>query len=502
MPATNPPGNYVLIAQANANYAVPEVNRENNLGFGFIEAQLPDSTDLTVLSVTRPDTVYLGYTIDTARWVIHNNSATVARGWITDGMLLSAGNLLDSTATLLGTRRRNMNLLPLQNDTLWLNPIVTTATEGNYNLFVRTDLLNNIIELDKTNNTGVTATPIYVKAKKLQLDVPELNSLETVNRYYKLRIPDSLRGATILVTLKTNDSLLVKNEMYVGGGYVPGPANYDYRFEIPNYGNQQIVISDASDSVYYIMYRCVTANAPVQQVTLKAVVLPFAILNVQTNSGGNNGNVTVRIRGNLFRDSMIARLSNGVTSIDAVAVYYTNSTQVFATFPLQGKPLGVYNLSLVKPDASTAVLPNGFTIVTPNNGGLGTGGGVNTGSGNGNAPGCDPGAASGLNSQLVVDLIVPAKVVRGRPVVIVINFSNPTNFDLPVQSRILYNDENVKMAFTKAGVPTGTAALYIEFSEPGGPPGIIRPGGGGTILVYCNAPPQVPEDLSVLFKLQ
>jgi len=137
-----------------------------------------------------------------------------------------------------------------------------------------------------------------------------------------------------------------------------------------------------------------------------------------------------------------------------------------------------------------------------NNGGLITGGGPNTGPGNGNAPGCDPGAASGLNSQLVVELIVPEKVVRGRPVVIVINFTNPTNFDLPVQTRILYNDEDVKMAFTKAGIPNGTSTLYIEFSEPDGPPGILRPGGGGSIIVHCIAPPQVPEDKSVLFKLQ
>ncbi|MBK6828217.1 MAG: hypothetical protein IPG86_15795 [Chitinophagaceae bacterium] len=102
----------------------------------------------------------------------------------------------------------------------------------------------------------------------------------------------------------------------------------------------------------------------------------------------------------------------------------------------------------------------------------------------------------------MVDLIVPDKVVRGRPVVIIINFSNPTNFDLPVQSRVLYNDEDVKMAFTKAGIPTGTSTLYLEFSESGGPPGIIRPGGGGSIIIHCFAPPQVPEDRSVLFKLQ
>jgi ELWxxDGT repeat protein len=502
MPVNIAPGNYVLIAKANSNYAVPESNASNNLGFGIIEAQLPDSTDLVVENVMRPDTVYLGYTIDTAKWVVKNNSAVRVRGWVTDGLYLSASNLLDSTAALLGTKKRYIDLLPMEKDTLQLTPLVTTATEGNYNLFAQTDLLNNIIELDKTNNTGVAATAIYVKAKELKLGIPELNTLQTINRYYKLRIPDSLQRATILVTLKTNDSLLVRNEMYIGGEFVPTPANYDYRFETPNYGNQQIVLSDVSDSVYYIMYRCVSANPPVQNITLRADVLPFAILNVQTNSGGNIGNVTVRIRGSLFRDSMIAKLSNGTTTIYASAVYYTNNTQVFATFPLQGKPTGIYDLTLIKPDSSTAILTNGFSIVTANNGGLITGGGPNTGPGNGNAPGCDPGAASGLNSQLVVELIVPEKVVRGRPVVIVINFNNPTNFDLPVQTRILYNDEEVKMAFTKAGIPNGTSSLYIEFAEPGGPPGILRPGGGGSIIIHCFAPPQVPEDRSVLFKLQ
>ena len=502
MPTNLAPGNYVLIGRVNSNIAVQEINRENNLGYSFIEALLPDSTDLIVDNVIRPDTVYLGYTIDTAKWVIKNNSGVRMRGWLTDGLYLSSGNLLDSTASLLGTRRRFEDLLPLQSDTVRLAPYVLTVPEGSYNLFARTDLLNNIIELDKTNNTGIAGSPIYVKAKELQLDIPELNTLQSINRFYKLRVPDSLLGSTILVTLKTNDSLLVKNEMFIGGSFVPTAANYDYRFEIPNYGNQQIVITDVSDSVYYIMYRCVTPNPPLQNITLKAVVLPFAILNVQTNNGGNIGNVTVRIRGSLFRDSMIAKLSNGTTSIFASAVYYTNSTQVYATFPLQGKPLGTYDLSLIKPDASTAVLVNGFTIVTGNNGGLITGGGPNTGPGDGNAPGCDPGAASGLNSQLQVELIVPDKVVRGRPVVIVINFSNPTNFDLPAQTRILYNDEGVKMAFTKQGIPNGTASMYIEFTEQGGPPGIIRPGGTGSIVIHCFAPPQVPEDKSVLFKLQ
>ena len=408
IPLNTPAGNYVLISRANANNTIVEYNLNNNLGFSLLNVYTPPVTDLIVSNVIVPDTLMLGYTIDTAKWIVTNNSGEQARGYSADGVYISSGNLFDSTAVLLGIKNKNILMNPQTSDTVRLAPLVTGVTEGNYNVFVKTDLLNNILESNKDNNVSMSANPVYVKVKELPINVEEQNTLQSVSRFYKLRIPDSLRGSTILVTLKTNDSLTMLNEMYIRGRFVPTAAQYDYRFEIPNYGNQQIVMTDVYDSVYYIMYRCVSPNPVVQNVKLKAVKLPFAILNVHTNSGGNIGNVTIRIRGSLFRDSMMAKLSNGVTTIYASAIYYTNSTQVYATFNLQGKPQGIYNVILTKPDLSEAVLVNGFSIVPANNGGLITGGGPNTGAGNGNEPGCDPGAASGLNSQLVVELVVPS----------------------------------------------------------------------------------------------
>jgi hypothetical protein len=502
IPASIVPGNYILIGETNSNNAVVESDGNNNLGFSLLSVFAPPVTDLIVSKVLKPDTVYLGYTMDTAKWVIKNVSGEEARGYSSDGIYLSSGDLFDSTAILLGVKNKNIYIQPLQSDTVRMAPLVTGVIEGSYNVFVKTDILNNLTETDKDNNTGMSATPVYVKVKELLLNVPEMNTLHTLNRYYKMRIPDSLYGSTILVTLKSNDSLTMKNEMFIGGSFVPTAAHYDYRFEIPNYGNQQIVMTSVTDSVYYIMYRCVSPNPLVQNITLKAVKLPFAILSVHTNTGGNIGNVTVKIKGSLFRDSMIAKLSKPGTTIYSSAVYFTNSTGVFATFNLQGRPLGVYDVTLVKPDSSTAVLPNGFTIVPANNGGLITGGGINTGAGNGNAPGCDPGAASGLNSQMVVELVVPSRALVNRPVVILINYSNSTNFDIPAQSRILYSEAGMKMAFTKEGVPTGTTSLYLELVEPGGPPGIIRAGGSGTIIVHSRAPRQQPPNPIVLFKLK
>ena len=261
-------------------------------------------------------------------------------------------------------------------------------------------------------------------------------------------------------------------------------------------------MTSVTAGIYYITVKCASANPVVQNITLKAIKLPFAILNVHTNSGGNTGNVTIKISGSLFVNNMTALLSKAGTSINASAVYFTNSTTVYATFNLQGKPLGIYHVTLTKPDSATATLLNGFSVVLPNNGGLITGGGVNTGPGNGNLPGCAPGAASGLNSQLISEIVVPEKVLIGWPFVIQINYNNPTNVDIPAQARTLYSDHDVLLSLTPQGVTSGTTSLYLELTEQNGPPGIIRAGGSGSILIYSKMHVGLIRGTMVLFNLQ
>jgi hypothetical protein len=42
------------------------------------------------------------------------------------------------------------------------------------------------------------------------------------------------------------------------------------------------------------------------------------------------------------------------------------------------------------------------------------------------------------------------------------------------------------MSLTLAGVANGTTSLYLELTEQDGPPGIIRAGGSGSILIYSK----------------
>jgi hypothetical protein len=493
IPINTVPGNYVLVINADNNSEIVESNETNNIAYKFVTVYSPTPSDLIVQNVSHPDTAYLGYTIDTLKYIVSNISANNAQGVSSDGLYLTTSNTLDSTATLIGIKNKTINMLPLSNDTLKAQPLVTGVIEGNYNVFVKTDFLNNIVETNKNNNTATAIGSFYVKVKELTLNVLTPNTLATTARYYKLIIPNSLNGSTILVQLKTNDSLTSTNQMYIGKGYIPSAANFDYAYDKPNYGNQDIVITTASAGTYYIVVNKISATNALQTISLKAVKLPFAILNVTSGSGGNTGNVTVKISGSLFINNMTSRLYNGTTVIPASTIYFVNSTTVYVTYNLQGKPLGIYNVELRKStDSTIATLFNGFSIVPANNGGLITGGGVNTGSGNGNEPGCDPGAASGLNSQLVSEIVLPDKVFGGWAFVIQINYNNPTNVDIPAQTRVLYCTDGFPIAFTAADLGTATPSLHIELSEQGGPPGIIRAGGSGTITVYSKAAVSFP----------
>ena len=502
IPIYTVPGNYVLISHSDAHNDITESDESNNLGFSLVNIFRPEPADLVISEIMHPDTVYLGYTIDSLRYIVNNNAPNNAKGFTKDGIYLSALNLPDSSATLIGILNKNIDMEPVASDTLTSTPLVTGVVEGTYKILVKADMQNNIVESDKDNNTTASAGEIYVKVKELPLHVTEFNTLHDRDRYYKLIIPDSLLGSTIRVRLKSYDSLSMQNEIFIGGGFIPTPAHHDYKFEFPNYGNQQIVMTDVNKPVYYIVARTVSPGNTIQNIELYAEKLPFAILDVNSSSGGNSGNVTVKLNGSLFAPGMTAKLENGTTTIHSSAVYYTNSTIAYATFNLQGKPLGVYDVSLSKGDTAHAILTSAFSVVPTNNGGLITGSGPNTGAGNGNEPGCDPGAPSGLNAQLVAELVVPPKALIGRTILIQIHFSNPTNVDIPAQSRVLYAEEGMKLAFTREGVHDGPTALYIEITEAGGPPGIIRAGGSGTINVYTTAPTTVPQDPKVLIKLK
>ncbi|MBN8789018.1 MAG: hypothetical protein J0I84_18185 [Terrimonas sp.] len=488
IPVQTAPGTYYVLARANDDKNVIEPDYSNNTGVAIMTIFTQPESDLTVVNIETPDTVYLGEALQPAKWTIQNTAANAARGYSVDGVYFSTSPVYDTTALLIGTIARQLNIDPVSDTLVTASPLVTNVTEGDYYVYVKTDIQNHINESDKTNNTGIATQQVHVKVRPLLLHEPEYSILTGIDKYYKLTIPDSLLGSTISVKLTSMDSLTKVNEMYLGGGYIPSAAKFDYKFGTPNYGNQRVIITSVTSTEYYIMVRCTSAQPGTQDIILEAAVMPFSILNVTNASGGNIGNVTIRIDGTLFTGGMTATLMRPGTSITASAVHYTNSTTIYATFNLAGVPLGLYDVVLAKQDNTNTKLVEGFRVEAANNGGLITGSGPNTAPGNSSEPGCDPGSPSGKNAQLVLELIVPSSALLGTTVAIQINYENPTNYDIPAQSRVLSTIDGMQLAFRKEDIDKGSSSIYLNLTEPGGPPGIIRAGARGTIIIYTRTP--------------
>lgn len=92
---------------------------------------------------------------------------------------------------------------------------------------------------------------------------------------------------------------------------------------------------------------------------------------------------------------------------------------------------------------------------------------------------------------MTTELIVAKHLAYNRVFPIQIRYTNPTNMDIPVQTKILINDYGVKMGYDRDEVnrQKGSNILYVELKETDGPPGVIRAGSSGTITVYGRKDP-------------
>lgn len=72
------------------------------------------------------------------------------------------------------------------------------------------------------------------------------------------------------------------------------------------------------------------------------------------------------IDGENFQDGATVRLERGSDTITATSVTVQNETTIQATFDLSGAVLGDYDLVVENPDTTSATLPDGFRVVTPN----------------------------------------------------------------------------------------------------------------------------------------
>lgn len=483
LPITLPAGFYDIVMRTDRNNIVFEDQNEgNNEAICNLQIDATPPADLIVSSITRPDTAFAGKSL-TVGWTVRNDGLNPASGTMTQGVYISADTLFSSDDVFFGSVSGPVNLAPGDSASYSLSGDLLGVPEGCFHVLVRTDVLNNIIEASDTNN--LLASPcMEVQIPLLLFNVLTPDTLTNQQElYYRIEVDSSLIGESMIVTLTGDSANNAFNEEYLRFGTVPTRTVYDHTVDFPFQANQTVIAPDIQFGTYYHMTYGQTNGSNEQDITLLAEILPFDIRKVMVNYGGNTGPVTVKIEGGRFEPGMEARLeSPTLGTIVATNVIYINSTALWATFDLVGRPLGVYDVGLYKgPNSSvgldTALLDSGFTVQQgPANGFIG---GVIPGT-------CSPGVSEiGQLLQVVVDH--PPNTRPNRTVSMTIYYENIGNVDLPIPTRFLLSTGGAPIGFTPGELSEGKTELFLEFTEAGSPPGLLRPGGKGSITVYSQA---------------
>lgn len=477
-------GNYILIFKTDANNSEYEDSSEVNNVFAMPTSIVqPPPSDLIAENIVPPAMGFVGELM-TVQYDIRNQGSNPATGSNKDIVYLSADSTWDVSDVQFSIVQNNSNLAPQTFNTRTTTASVPGLALGDYFVIVRTDALNNIFESNDTNNLAVSTQKVVITLPELIIDSLTLDTLTNLTElYYRIEIPDSLINETLLITIE-GDSINGVNELYTSFNAVPTRANHDYSQVTPFEAHQELIVPSLRKGTYYIMtYGQVSGNTT-QPVTLLAEILPFEIRSVQTNQGGNTGNVTVKIEGAKFDNNMEVRLEDSTRGmVIAHSVYYINSTTIFATFDLQGESIGLYNVVLRKLNNELAILEDGFEIVT---GAIGGGGNIGGDNGGNNGFSCtiDNISTEGL---LNTNIQHPPNTRLNRVVAITIQYANNSNIDIPIPTRLLISTGGAPLSYVPTQFILSNQELFLEFSELNGPLDVLRPGANGSLTIYTKA---------------
>lgn len=450
-------GDLYLLMMANASNNPYEVVQDNNTGAVAVNVILPLPGDLVVTEVSCERTVVSGQMLH-ATWTIQNIGDNALGGnGLRSLVYISTDTTFDANDRLLGSVTTNNVSLPIDATMQQsLSGRISGLAEGNYFLIVKTDVTNAFNEVSDNNNTGYSARPFLVTIRPLPFNTDVHDTLvNDVVSDYVINVGDQV-NQTVRVHINSEDSALgAVNMIYATYNNMGSNLNYSYSTIGQYTANSELYIPATQPGYYGVnIYGSTPTNQP-QNMIVRADVLPFELMGVHDNHGGNTGVTTVELTGSRFRPDMTVCLRNGNEVICADTLIYVNYYQAYAQFDLTGRTPGVYDVSAVNFCEGEAVLSNAFTI------------------------------ENGQPSGLSYNLLFPSSPRLNRNVVMMLEFGNIGNVDLHDQVLEITSIGGSPIALTPDGLNQHRTVLRVPLSIEGEPAGLLRPGSYGTLNIYC-----------------
>lgn len=465
-------GNFIIIVRTDgANEEYEHTNEGNNVVSGITTISKAPPADLIVSFVSSPDSVISGKTIS-ATYKVKNIGSNPMSGWLRDNIYLSKDTKQDASDVLLNTEYYGLTLGPGSENTINKTLTVSGVSLGDYYVLASTDVMNNINEITDTNNTTAASNLLNVTVPILPIGVKTKDSLPDNDEiYYRIIVPDSLDGETMLITLKA-DSVSGNNEMYLRFGDVASKSAFDFKHGAPFKGNQEIIVPELKKGTYYLMVTGSTSAGTYQKISLYPRILPFEIRKVTKSSGGNTGEITVLIEGSKFTEETYFMLvdtliGGGSVMPGAEDMYkysvssplfsnYIDPTKIYVTFDLKGMKKTVYDVSAFK-DLEETTLNNGFKV------------------------------EAGSSENLAVSMQRPGNTRANMVLYWDVVFGNSGNTDIVNKKIKVVSSGGAPIGFTPSDLTKNETELEIIVQGNEGPPNRLAPGGYGSVRVYTKS---------------
>jgi subtilase family serine protease len=448
-------GNYILLAKTDHDNAVYEVNESNNTRYTFIVVSHPPPADLIVTNVQAPPSIFAGKEA-TITWNIKNAGANPASGSVKDMIYFSSDTLWDIHDILFGTFQSGINLPGNGQISRSVTAKANDIGIGQYFTIVKTDVLNSVYETNELNNHGYPNYPSMADVTILPLDMVKHDTMvDHENLYYRIPIGDSLNNSTLLTTLKA-DSIYGMNEIYQRHNAMPTRITYDFTGGNPYMGNQEVLIPSISEGNYYTLLYGNTMNGNRQHFSILAEILNFEIISVSPNSAGNDGSVTVLIRGSNFNPGMRFKLY-GTDQIVSDSILFVDRSRIYATFNLQGASPGIYDMIADNYCMNHDTLFQSFEIT------------------------------NSIKPELGLATITPPNVRANRITSFTIEYTNLGNTNLIDPVIVVKSEGGAPIGLAVEDLVNNQQQLTLHLKEDNGPPGILRPGYLGTIVIYTRS---------------
>lgn len=335
-------GPFYVFVQTDRNRQVADKDLINNVAYDAtpMVAQFAPPADLIVSTINVPPTGAPGEKA-TIQWSVKNQGINPAVGQWTDAVYLSKDTTWDSNDAVIGRVDHIGDIAREGTYNGKLEAELPAVLPGEYYVIVRTDVRNFVRENDETNNAGASSAKVKLDVPELTLGVAQSGTLSFgQERYYKVNAP---ANETLRFTLdgnRDNKPQLPANELYARFGLLPSRRAYDFLFNRPYEPDQEIVVPDTQAGTYYSLARnaYLPANAPTDPYSIKAEIVPFGITSVSPNRIGDNGQVTITIKGAKFENGSMVRLvvSKWSYNIDSLKSLgdrqYDNKSTVFLVY--------------------------------------------------------------------------------------------------------------------------------------------------------------------------